>query len=89
MGISFQLNINVGLLNLAKELTKLTKTNNTLIIESLLVKGVSPLIKQFRDSWTAVLYDTKDEAKKERLKKLLKELRKISEKKEFRPLIEA
>lgn len=83
------LNVNIGLLNLVKELTKLTKTNNTLVIESLLVKGVSPLIKQFRDSWTAILCYTKDESKKKHIKKLLKDLKTISEKKEFLALVEA
>lgn len=83
------LNINLTLLNLIKELAKITKTNNTLVIESLLVKGVFPLTKQFRDSWTAILYDTKDGSKKKHLKQLLKELKTISDKKEFRILIES
>mgnify|MGYP001572981383 CR=1 FL=1 len=83
------LNMNVVILDLVKELAKLTKTNNTLVIESLLVKGVPSLTKYFRDSWTAILYDTRDESKKDNLKKLLKDLKTISEKKEFIALIEA
>jgi hypothetical protein len=81
------LNINVEILKLVKNLAKLTKTNDTLVIESLLVKGISPLIKQFRDSWTAMFYDTKDNLKKEHLTKLLNELKEISEKEEYLPLI--
>ena len=81
------LNINVGILNLVKELSKLTKANNTLVIESLLVKGVSPLIKQFESGWTLLLVTTKDKEKKERLSKLLEDLKKISEKEEYVPLM--
>ena len=59
------LNINIGIMRLVKELSKLTKTNNTLVIESLLVKGISPLTKQFRDTWITLSCTTKDKAKKE------------------------
>ena len=83
------LNVNTSVLDLVKELAKLTKTNNTLIIESLLVKGVSPLMKQFKEAWTAILCDTKDQSKKEHLRQLLKDLEKISKEKEFHPLIES
>lgn len=83
------LNINTGILSLVEEIARLTKTNNTLVIESLLVKGVSPLFKQFRNSWGAIPCETQDREKKDRLDKLLKELKRISEKKEYRALIEA
>jgi len=82
------LNMNTNILNLVKDIAKLTKTTNTLVIEALLVKGISPLMKQFKDSWTAVFYNIKDKNKKENLTRLLKELKKISEKEEYKPLIE-
>lgn len=81
------LNINIAILNLVKDLAKLTRTNNTLVIEALLVKGVSPLIDQFKNSWVAMSIETKDNARKKRLENLLSELKKISLKKEFQPLI--
>ena len=77
------LNINVGILNLVKDLAKLTKTNNTLIIESLLVDGVRPLFKQFKTGWTIMSIETKDEKKKKHIKDLLQKLQEISEKKEY------
>ena len=83
------LNVNTGILDLVKDLAKLTKTNNTLVIESLLVAGVSPLFKQFKNSWVVMQNETKDERKRKHLKTLLSELNKISEKKEVRVLIEA
>ena len=82
------LNVNLALLNLIKDLAKLTKTNNTLVIEALLAKGVSPLFQQFKHSWTAMSIETKDDDKKEHLKILLDELKKISEKKEVIPFLE-
>ncbi len=81
------LNVNFVILNLVRDLAKLTKTNNTLVIESLLVKGVSPLVKQFETTWTALLENTKDKEKKERLSKLLEDLKKISEKEEYLALM--
>ncbi len=81
------LNINTSILNLIEDIAKLTKTNNTLVIEALLVKGISPLFQQFNHSWTAMSIETKDNKKKEQLKRLLDELKKISEKKEFAALL--
>ena len=80
------LNINVGILNLIKDLAKLTKTNNTLIIESLLVEGVLPLLKQFKTGWTIMAIETKDNSKKERINKLLQDLQEISKKDQVRLL---
>ena len=82
------LNINLTLLSLVKEIAKLTKTNDTLVIESLLVKGTSPFLKQMRDTWITMSCDTKDKSKKEHLNKLIKELKEIFEKEEYRPLID-
>lgn len=81
------LNISVEILSLVEELAKLTKTNNTLIIESLLVSGFSPLIKQFKTSWITLLGNTNDKEKKETINKLLEELKIISEKEEYRSFI--
>ena len=81
------LNINIGILDLVRDLAKLTKTNNTLVIDSLLVKGVDPLIKQFKNSWTLLSIDTKDKKKKKHLKDILNKLKTISEKEKYRPLI--
>ena len=77
------LNINTSILSLVKELAKLTKTNNTLVIESLLTSGIYPLTKQFRDTWLTMSCTTKDKEKKDRLNKLLEELKKICEKQEY------
>jgi len=81
------LNVNIEILNLISELAKLTKTNNTLIIESLLVNGISPLIKQFKTTWTTMSCDTKDKEKKEHLNRILEELKIICEKEEYKILI--
>ena len=81
------LNISVEILGLVKELARLTKTNNTLIIESLLINGFSPLIKQFKTCWITLYGNTKDKNKKEMINKLLKDLKKISEKEEYRSFI--
>lgn len=81
------LNVNKSILNLVEDIAKLTKTNNTLVIEALLVKGISPLFQQFKHSWTAMSIETKDEKKKEQLKNLLEELKNISEKKEVVALL--
>lgn len=81
------LNMSVEILSLVEELAKLTKTNNTLIIESLLVNGFSPLIKQFKTSWVTLSGNTKDKEKKEMINKLLEELKIISEKEEYRSFI--
>ncbi len=81
------LNVNIAILNLVKDLAKLTKTNNTLVIESLLVGGVYPLIKQFKTTWTTMSCDTKDKKKKEHLNKLLEELKRICEKEEYRSFV--
>jgi len=83
------LNMNIAILDLVRDLAKLTKTNNTLVIESLLVNGVSPLFKQFKNGWTMMSIETKDKKKKEHLKDLLNELQEISNRKEVRILIEA
>lgn len=82
------LNVNVALLDLVKDLAKLTKTNNTLVIESLLVKGIYPLLQLFKDSWTLSLISTKDKDKKERLQNLLNELKKIRKDKKTQILLE-
>ncbi len=81
------LNINVSILNLIKDLARLTKTNNTLIIESLLVEGISPLFNQFKTGWTTMSIETKDNSKKEKIKKLLQELQEISKKDQVRLLM--
>ena len=81
------LNVNVALLNLVKDLAKLTKTNNTLVIESLLVKGVSPLFQTFKDSWSLLLVSTKDKDKKEHIQKLLNELENIRKKNDTQALM--
>ena len=81
------LNVNIGILNLVKELAKLTKTNNTLVIESLLVNGIPSLIKQFKTTWTTMSCDTKDKEKKEHLNKLLEELKLICGKEDYRSFI--
>jgi len=83
------LNMNIAILDLVRDLAKLTKTNNTLVIESLLVTGVSPLFKQFKNAWTIMSIETKDKKKKQHIKDLLNELQEISNKKEVRVLIEA
>ena len=83
------LNINASLLHFVEELAKLTKSNNTLVIESLLIRGAYPLTRQFKDSWTAILSSTKDSKMKEVMNKLLGELKTISEKEEFKPFMEA
>jgi hypothetical protein len=82
------LNVNVTILSLVRDIAKLTKTNNTLVIEALLAKGVLPLFQQFKHSWTAMSIETKDNKKKEQLKELLDELKKISEKKEVSVLLD-
>ena len=82
------LNIDTTTLDLVKELAELTNTNNTLIINTLLVHGFAPLTKTFKTSWVTLLGDAKDERKKEVLKGLLDKLIKISEKKEYHHLIE-
>ena len=76
--------MSVEILSLIEDLAKLTKTNNTLIIESLLINGFSPLIKQFKTSWATLLGNTKDKEKKETINKLLKELQRIIEKEEYK-----
>jgi hypothetical protein len=81
------LNVSTEILGLVEELAKLTKTNNTLIIESLLVNGFSPLIKQFKTSWITLLGNTKNKEKKETIKKLLEELKIITEKEEYKIFI--
>ena len=81
------LNMSVEILSLVEELAKLTKTNNTLIIESLLINGFSPLIKQFKTSWVTLSGNTKDKDKKEMINKLLEELKLICEKEEYRSFI--
>jgi len=81
------LNMSVEILSLVEELARLTKTNNTLIIESLLIGGFSPLIKQFKTSWVTLSGNTKDKDKKEMINKLLEELKIISEKEEYRSFI--
>jgi len=86
---NISLNINIAILDLVRDLTKLTKTDNTFVIESLLVNGVSPLFKQFKNVWTAMSIEAKDEKKKKHLKYLLNELQEISNRKEVRALIEA
>ena len=80
------LNINTTILELVKDLAKLTKTNNTLVIESLLVEGISPLFKQFKTGWTIMSIETKDEKKKKHLKDLLQRLQEISKKDQVRLL---
>lgn len=81
------LNISVEVLNLVEELAKLTKTNNTLIIESLLVNGFPTLIKEFKTSWVTLAGNTKDKKRKEMINNLLEELKKITEKEEYRALV--
>ena len=81
------LNVNVALLDLIRDLAKLTKTNNTLVIECLLVRGVSPLLQLFKDSWELTLASTKDKDKKEHIQNLLSELKKIRKKKETQALM--
>ena len=81
------LNINSTILDLVVDLAKLTKTNNTLVIESLLVNGVSPLLKQFKNSWEAIYASTNDKKKKENIKELLDKLKEISNKEEVCILI--
>lgn len=81
------LNVSVEILSLVEELAKLTKTNNTLIIESLLINGFSPLIKQFKTSWITLSGNTKDKEKKEIINKLLEELKKIVEKEEYKMFV--
>ena len=83
------LNVNNTILDLVKDLAKLTKTNNTIIIESLLVAGISPLFKQFKTGWVTLLGDAKDAKRKAILKTLLKKLETISEKKEYHALMKA
>lgn len=78
------LNMGIEILGLVEELAKLTRTNNTLIIESLLVNGFSPLIKQFKTSWVILSGNTKDKEKKETINKLLEELKRICEKEEYK-----
>lgn len=82
------LNVNVALLDLIGDLAKLTKTNNTLVIESLLVKGISPFFQLCKDSWSLLLASTKDKNQKKHLQNLLNELKKIKKKKETQVLIE-
>ena len=82
------LNIDTTVLDLVKELAKLTNTNNTLIINTLLVHGFAPLTRGFKTSWVTLLGDTKDEKRKKVLRGLLDKLIKISEKKEYHYLIE-
>ncbi|MCK5149344.1 hypothetical protein KAJ87_00265 [Candidatus Pacearchaeota archaeon] len=81
------LNIDKTTLNLVKELAELTNTNNTLIINTLLVYGLAPLTKTFKTSWVTLLGDAKDEQRKKILNGLLNKLIKISEKKEYHHLI--
>ncbi len=81
------LNVNVALLDLIRDLAKLTKTNNTLVIESLLVKGVYPLFQTFKEGWASALVSTKDKDKKERVQNLLNELKKIKKKRETQVLM--
>lgn len=81
------LNINATILNLVKDLAELTHTNNTIIIEALLVNGIAPSIKQYNVSWLTLLGDTKDEKRKKILKGLLQRLHEISKKKEYSSLV--
>jgi len=81
------LNVSVEILGLVEELAKLTKTNNTLIIESLLINGFSPLIKQFKTSWITLSGNTKDKEKKETINRLLEELQRIIEKEEYKMFV--
>ncbi len=82
------LDINTTILDLIKDLAELTHTNNTIIIESLLINGIAPSIRAFKIQWVTLLGDTKDKQRKEILNGLLDKLIKISEKKEYRHLIE-
>ncbi|MBU2616149.1 MAG: hypothetical protein KKC19_03530 [Nanoarchaeota archaeon] len=79
------LNVNDSILSLVKDLASLTKTNNTLVIESLLVRGIRPLVEQFKSTWMTMSVDTKEGKKKESLNKLVKDLEKICSNEIYKP----
>jgi len=83
------LNVNTGILELVRDFAKLTKSSNTMVIEALLAKGVHPLMNQFKNTWSALASVEKDKSKKENLDRLLKELKRLSEKKEYSALMDA
>jgi hypothetical protein len=74
------LNVNKELLKIIDEISKLTKSNRTLIMESILVKGISPLLDQLESTWERFLSEERYNGKKEKLGEILQNLRKIREK---------
>ena len=74
------LNVNKELLKLIDEISKLTRSNRTLVVESVLVKGMSPFLDYLESTWERFLSEERYNEKKEKLGEILQNLRKIREK---------
>ena len=75
------LDMNEEILQIIDELAKLMKTSRTVIIGTLVGKGMSPFFKDLKDTWKSwVIKKETDEAKKKKIKVLLKELVNIERK---------
>jgi len=74
------LDINKEFLQTIDELAVLTKSNRTLVIESLLGKGMSPFLDYLENTWERFLSEGRYKEKKEGLEEALKNLRRIKEK---------
>ena len=81
------LNVNTTVLDLIKELSELTQTNNTTIINGLFLNGFRPLVRSFQISWSTMLGEAKDEERKKLLKGLLTKLVAISKDKKYKSLM--
>ncbi len=74
--ISF--NIEIQMLELVDDLAKLTKTNRTTVLTSLVGLGISSYVKSLRESWEKLKKSNPD--KKAKIESLLKGLSKIENK---------
>ena len=74
------LDINTEFLKIIDELAKLTKSSRTLIIESLLGKGISPFFDYLDHTWKRFLGEGRHKEKKKGLEDALRNLKRIKEK---------
>ena len=74
------LDINKEFLNIIDELVKLTHSNRTLVIESLIGQGIAPLFKYWEGEWRRMLNSERYKEKKKGVQKILQDLKKIKSK---------
>jgi ERCC4-related helicase len=75
------LDMNVEILDIIDDLSKLTKTNRTVIIGSLVGQGMTPFFRYLERNWNEKLKKEVSEEKKKLAKDLLFGLKKIETKK--------